>query len=334
MKPEMFVMEIKPQNEVSTIRNKYFDLIEEINTTLQQQNYSTAELYQIMIYQRIVKPTFFREFEKIIRWGVRQGLINPNMLVSKRIKGRRLPNFFKKEQITKFFKNCEDPRTATTSFLSFWCGLRPSEVTKLRVNDIDFEGERIKIIQSKGSKDRIVPFLKQGHEIIKKWIRYSNATDYLFPSNESHSAATENQNHISQKTMTDGFRKTLEKAGLNETDDRYKKQNSPKKKYTFYVWRHTFATYWINKGISPAFIKEAMGHAKMDTTINVYSHIENGNIVGAMKELKQEKIEVKPAVQIQQSNDKYTIIAERFMKGEITSQQAAEMKKFIASELN
>ena len=266
MKPEMFALEIKNdgRSEVKAQRNRYFDLIEEINTALQQQNYSPSELYQIMIYNRLLKPTFFREFEKVVRWGVRQGLINENMLVSKLVKGRRLPNSFKKEHWVKFFQNCDNPRTAVTSFLSFWCGLRPSEVTKMKVSDIDFDSEKIKIVQAKRSKDRIVPFRKEWHEVIKKWIKYAGATDYVFPSEESHSVATENQNHISQKTMTNGFRAVMEKTNMNETDDRYKKQNSPKKKYTFYVWRHSFATYWINKGISPAFIKEAMGHAKID----------------------------------------------------------------------
>ena len=315
MKPEMFVLETKSdgRTEISLIRNKHYDLIEEINTALKTQNYSPAELYQIMIYKGLLKPTYFREFEKIVRWGVRQGLINQNMLVSKLVKGRRLPNFFVKEQWTKFFQNCEDARTGTMCFLALWCGFRPSEVVKLRLQDIDFERNTIKVVQGKRSKDRIVPFLPEGHEIVKKWIKYSGATDYLFHSEESHSAATENQPHASQRTMTNGFREVIQKIGFDGADDRYKKQDSPRKRYTFYVWRHSFATYWINKGISPAFIKEAMGHSKIDTTINVYSHIADKNIIEAMQKLRPE--EEKPALKPANTNNTYSLIAERYMKG-------------------
>ncbi|MDP2749676.1 MAG: tyrosine-type recombinase/integrase [Nanoarchaeota archaeon] len=339
MKTEMFMIsEHEDCTSIKTIRNKHYDLIEEINFSLKDQSYSTSELYQIMIFKGLLKPTYFREFEKIVRLGVRQGLINPNMLVSKHTKGTRLPNFFVKEQWTRFFHNCNNPRTAVTCFLALWCGLRPSEVVKQRITDIDFEGNRIKIVQSKQSKDRFVPFLKEGHDIVKKWIKYSDATDYVFPSEMSHSVATENERHICTTTMRNEFRETLRNAGLDEKDGRYKKQNTPRSKYTFYVWRHSFATYWINKGMSPVFVKEAMGHVKMDTTINVYSHIENKNIVKAMADTREQKTKIEPIKPAKENKKEETnintMIAERLIKGEITKEQAMEMKQFITQELN
>jgi len=101
MKPEMFVVEANEdgRSRLNVLRNKHYDLIEEINATLKVQNYSTPELYQIMIFKGLLKPTYFREFEKIVRWGVRQGLINHKLIVSRTIKGKKLPNFFVKEQL-------------------------------------------------------------------------------------------------------------------------------------------------------------------------------------------------------------------------------------------
>jgi len=323
MKTEMFTVQIAKDGraDLSIARNTYFDLIDEINSVLGERSYSSSELYQIMIYRGRLKPTYFREFEKLIRWGVRQGLIDSGKLVSKTVKSQKLPNFFVKEQWIKFFKNCEDPRTATTCFIAFWCGLRPSEVMRLRMMDLDFEGERIKIIQSKRSKDRIVPFLKAGHSVVKRWIEYAGVKDYLFHSDVSLSAATENFPHISHKTMSNGFREVLERAGMKEEDDRYKGAKRARGKYTFYVWRHSFATYWINKGISPAFVKEAMGHVKMDTTINVYSHISNDKIIESMSSARPKEEIAKP-----QSSCAKSLIAERFVRGELSKEEAMAMK--------
>lgn len=330
MKSELFTVQLQKdgRTDLNLAREHYFGLVEEVNTILSERNYSTSELYQILIYRGLVKPTLFREFEKFIRWGVRQGLIDPDKLISRTVKGRKLPNFFVKDQWVKFFKNCDDPRTAVTSFIAFWCGLRPSEVVRLKKSDLDFDENRLKIVQSKRDKDRIVPFLKEGHEVIKKWMKYSEVKEYLFYSDESHSAATENKPHISLTTMREGFRKALEKSGLDEKDTRYKGKRG---KYTFYAWRHSFATYWINKGVSPAFIKEAMGHAKMDTTINVYSHIANDNIINEMNKLRLVKKPVvqsfEPQAEVEVKDiDSKKLIAERFVRGEITKDEAMSMK--------
>jgi integrase/recombinase XerD len=41
--------------------------------------------------------------------------------------------------------------------LTWQCGLRMSEVLNLRVEDINFENKKIKIVQPKGNKDKYVP---------------------------------------------------------------------------------------------------------------------------------------------------------------------------------
>jgi uncharacterized membrane protein len=44
--------------------------------------------------------------------------------------------------------------------------------------------------------------------------------------------------------------------------------------------------------------------------------------------------EEKPALKPTNTNNTYSIIAERYMKGEITPEQAKQMKQFITQELN
>ena len=44
-------------------------------------------------------------------------------------------------------------------------------------------------------------------------------------------------------------------------------------KYTPYAFRHYFASKLIEKGKDLKFIQEAMGHSKIEITLNVYGHL-------------------------------------------------------------
>lgn len=74
----------------------------------------------------------------------------------------------------------------------------------------------------------------------------------------------------------------------------------------------------------------------MDTTINVYSHIENSNIMDSMNELrngKPKEEEPKPIVAETSKDDPIAIITQRYLRGEITEEEAKKMKKFVEKEM-
>lgn len=94
MKTEMFILtEQEDCTSVKTIRTKHYDLIEEINTSLKQQSFSTSELYQIMIFKGLLKPTYFREFEKIVRLGVRQARMRSPEIIEGKANPLRIAEF-------------------------------------------------------------------------------------------------------------------------------------------------------------------------------------------------------------------------------------------------
>src|SRR3989344_7972789 len=162
MQTAMFATEPKTDQRSSihtALYNSYAQLLEEVARQIKDHHYSAHELYEIMIDKGCLKPTFFREFQKFIRWGIREGYLDKSKIVSKTIKGVRIPNRFTKEQLLAYFRTIEDPRIAVASFIAFWSGLRIGDVVKLKIEDFDFEAETIKVIQSKRSKDRIAPFL-------------------------------------------------------------------------------------------------------------------------------------------------------------------------------
>ncbi len=313
---ELFLVQENKKN----LANQVFHVVNMINQNLEQCNYSVNELYQILIYQKVVAPTKQKEFEKIIRFGVREGLIDKNKLFSRKKKEKKLPNFFTKEELVKFFSNMPDIRTAVACFIAVTSGLRISEVIKLRIKDLDFSNEVVKIVQSKGYKDGFSPFLKENQAIVKKWIKYSKTEDYLFESVTSRSMATINEPYISAKTVRDGFNLALKASELDASDDRYK---TGRKKKTFHSLRHTFATHYLGRGVSPAIVKKAMRHEKMDTTVNVYGHITDNVMVNSLR--SNESI----VVESSNGNDSVSYLSKLFIEGRITEEEYRRKKSVL-----
>ena len=60
-------------------------------------------------------------------------------------------------------------------------------------------------------------------------------------------------------TVTHGFKKIVRKLGLDDV--------------RFHDLRHTHATVMLLQGVHPKVVQERLGHSKMSTTMDIYSHV-------------------------------------------------------------
>ena len=65
--------------------------------------------------------------------------------------------------------------------LAYSCGLRVSEVAKLRTTDLDSDRMVIHVREGKGRKDRLVPLSPFVLEVLREYWREARPRDYLFP---------------------------------------------------------------------------------------------------------------------------------------------------------
>ena len=319
MQTAMFMEEPKQDNRSivhGSIHNAHAALLDEVANLLKDNHYSAHELYELLIHKGLLRPAHFKDFQKFLRWAIRDGYLNKNKLISRTIGGVRLPNRFTKEQLITYFKTCTDARVAVASFLGVWSGLRIGDVIKLKVEDFDFEREIVKVVQSKRSKDRIAPFLREAEKIIKLWIQYAGATDYLFPSPEVHSLSGDP--YVSRRTVSNGFDIVIKKTNLQRFDERYPMKEQKRKKFTFHSFRHTFCTYHLENEVSAAFVSRAAGHSKMDTTVGVYGHMATGNMIKAFRRSFQSKAKVEVPKVKKQDVGPLQELAQKFISGEIS----------------
>ncbi|MBP6386768.1 MAG: tyrosine-type recombinase/integrase [Pseudarcicella sp.] len=132
-------------------------------------------------------------------------------------------------------------------------GIRLSELIHLKVSDIDFYQNFIKVI-GKGNKQRIVPFPKELTSFIENYIetkkQSSIFSDYLICTLKGEKAYPMLIQRITNKHLS-------AVTSLAKT--------SP------HVLRHSYATHLLNNGADLNAIKELLGHSSLAAT-QVYTH--------------------------------------------------------------
>lgn len=59
------------------------------------------------------------------------------------------------------------------------------------------------------------------------------------------------------------------------------------RKILLHEFRHSHASYLINKGVSPLVVAQRLGHSNVSTTLNTYSHLypsKQAEVVAFMEE--------------------------------------------------
>lgn len=140
--------------------------------------------------------------------------------------------------------------------LLYSCGLRVSELTNLKITDINLKSKNI-ICSGKGSKERLVPFGDFALKKINNYLKERDVTAYKYNINSQLLLIRNDGKFI---TRQDIYR-IIHRLGtiLN-------KEISP------HTLRHTFATHLLENGADLRVVQELLGHSDVATT-QLYTHI-------------------------------------------------------------
>jgi len=175
---------------------------------------------------------------------------------------KSLPFFVSETEMNNLFEydifsnTFEGIRDKTIIELFYATGVRLSELSNIKRNDIDFYYQTIKII-GKRKKERIVPFSPKLSFILKEYIAVYEEKFGKIEQN-AFLFVTENGSPIYQKLIYRIVRKYLDLVTTVE-------KRSP------HVIRHTFATHLLDNGADLNAIKEILGHSSLAAT-QFYTH--------------------------------------------------------------
>jgi integron integrase len=207
-------------------------------------------------------------------------------------RGKKLPVVLWVEEVKAIFQHLSGTARLIAQLL-YGSGLRLMELARLRVLDIDFEGNLIVVRTGKGDKDRSTILSEAVKEPLRLHIekvkalhdkdlsagygevylptalerKYSRAAkewkwQYVFPSarlSVDPRSGKVRRHHISDKGIQVAIGKAVKKAGIV-------------KHATVHTLRHSFATHLLQSGVNIREVQSLLGHKNVETTM-IYTHV-------------------------------------------------------------
>jgi len=151
------------------------------------------------------------------------------------------------ETIWKLMDVVTDSRDQALFYTHLYTGMRPGELVRLKLEDIDMDQSLITIKDAKCNKNRTIPIHKKPLMLIRRYLatRKDNSP-YVFHSKNGEDPIS-----------TDGYRILLR---------RYCKKAGIKKIIVPYELRHTFASSFVENNGNLLTLKELLGHSDIKMT--------------------------------------------------------------------
>ena len=224
---------------------------------LKESKYKSTSINRII--SSLKSFYLFLEKKKIIK-------NNPFALVKSVKTEKRLPNYFKYDEFNMMLESIEDNtlgiRNRLILELLLATGMRVSELSNLKITDIDINTKEIRVF-GKGKKERIVYFGEYSLNALKNYLEKSRnilldgkTSDYLLINNNGGK-------------LTD--------RGVRLIIDNIVKKSAIKSKVSPHTFRHTFASLMLNEGCDIKSVQELLGHASLSTT-GIYTHLTNEEV--------------------------------------------------------
>jgi len=226
--------------DILTINQYLLYLLEEKKFS---HSYTNQAVNAIKAYLKVSQVCSYKEVMKIER---------PR-------KEKKLPKVLSKKEVKKIFDVLSNEKHITELMLAYSCGLRVSEVARMKLNDIDSERMLIIIKQGKGRKDRVTNLSEKMLKQLRVYYKTYKPKKWLFEGQK-------NGEHISSRSLQKVFNVAVKKAKIN-------------KDVTFHSLRHSFATHLLESGVDLRYIQELLGHSSSKTT-EIYTHVSKKSIQG------------------------------------------------------
>ena len=185
------------------------------------------------------------------------------LLESPRI-GRKLPEILTDDEINRLIEaidvtKAEGLRNKAILETLYSCGLRVSELVDLKVSNLHFEQEFLRIA-GKGERERLVPISKRAIEDIKKYLVISRKKLVIEKGFENIVFLNRRGKKLSRVMIFTIIKNLAEKIKLG-------KNISP------HTFRHSFASSLVQGGADLRTVQEMLGHESILTT-EIYAHLD------------------------------------------------------------
>lgn len=230
--------------------NKYFKYLSDLNLSVRSVSNNISSIKSFYKYLNL-----FQNLK-----------VNPASNIQMPKLKKSLPKTLSYEDVNNLLdidiKDYYDYRNKAMLELMYSSGIRVSELVNLKVHDLNFENNTVRIF-GKGSKERIIPIGDFACEAIKNylncsrgWLSKGKINEYLFLNNHG------------DKLTRQAFFKILQKLAFSK---------NTKTAFSPHTLRHSFATHMLQNGADLRSIQELLGHSSISTT-QIYTSVSDDYI--------------------------------------------------------
>lgn len=248
----------------------------------------------------------------LYEYGMRLGYVDEvkinRIIIPKKTSRKRRDtknNVYSKEELDKFLEIAQSFNLRIFTFFKLLSstGLRKGEALALTWEDIDLINNTIKINKTLayGLDNKIIvnsPKTKESNRVIplspnlKALLLKYRKNEKIISAKVFH---TISGNYLPLSTPANWLNKIYKQdhennvkfAKENNLDESYV-MNADLKHITIHGFRHTFATLLIeNTSVKPKTVQMLLGHANIQMTLNIYTHVNNKNKEDAMNSITQ-----------------------------------------------
>ncbi len=223
----------------------------------------TEEEISLFIYDFIIRLGYSAAYQNQMVSAIKsyytiagKGKVNPDFFERPR-RTRSLPKVFSKEEVSLILNSARNLKHKLILWMIYSCGLRRSEVTNIKLADLDRERNILHIREGKGKVDRIVPVPGKVWDKLDEYFSGYSPRIYLFEG--------QFRGRYSSESVYRVFKNALLNAGI-------------KKDVGVHCLRHSYATHLHENGLDIRYIQELLGHKSTRTT-EIYTHVSRRNLV-------------------------------------------------------
>ncbi len=212
---------------------------EDIKLFLSEKLHNKSAI-SIILFLSAIKYSYLSIFQKDI-----------TLTIKRPKKEKKIPLILSKKEIKKLLSEIKNQKSKLIASLMYACGFRVSELTNLKLVDLNFSEKIGYVRQSKGKKDRLfnIPEFLIGDLENQINIQKNNNEEFLFTGKKGKLSVRNIQKIISSASKRCGL-----------------------KSIHCHTLRHSFATHLIENNVDIRKIQELLGHSDLSTT-QIYTHI-------------------------------------------------------------
>jgi len=264
-----------------TVRAYVADLVafaQHLETTWQVTHVTQVDRFHVRgflaeQFGRIKKISVGRKLASIrtfFRFLVREKVVTANPAAGIRApkRDKPLPRALSVDDMDRFFSRNTDmgKRDSAIFELLYSSGLRISELTGLKVQDIDLKSGWVRVL-GKGSKERYVPVGSRAAHALVSYLPFREVLAAMQPgAGRSNRLFLNSRGRpLSSRSVRRILKAHLDTAGLT-------RDASP------HTFRHSFASHLLQGGADLRSIQELLGHASLSTTQR-YTRVDLGRLM-------------------------------------------------------